>query len=121
MSTKTNIRTLTREDVAKAYEGSYYFIAGTGGDLQEWVNGYNGLMRENEIGEPVEWLQVTGAVINLFALDKKGKVRPEDQFPDDLTCLMFPLDDLAVGRLAIFKLQMQDRWFDDVIDNMRSK
>lgn len=105
------IRVMTREDVAKAYEGSYYFIAGTGGDLQEWVNGYNGLMRENEIGEPVEWLQVTGAVINLFALDKKGKVRPEDQFPDDL----------AVGRLAIFKLQMQDRWFDDVIDNMRSK
>ena len=27
------------------------------------------------------------------------------------------LDGLDVGKLAIFKLQMGDRWFDDVVDN----
>lgn len=42
----------------------------------------------------------------------------DDPFRDDLTVLTFPLDGLHVGKLAMFKLTMEDRWFDDVTDNM---
>ena len=41
----------------------------------------------------------------------------DNRYDDNLTFLAFPLDGLDVGKLAIFKLQMGDRWFDDVVDN----
>lgn len=106
-------------DLQQAYDGSYYFIAGAGGDLQEWVNGYNEMLKEREIGEPVEWFQTTGAAVNHFAEHGGYWVSDQDHFPDDLPCLLFPLVGLEVGRLSMFKLLAQDRWFDDVIDNMR--
>ena len=31
--------------------------------------------------------------------------------------MAFPLDGLDVNKLAMFKLQMRDRWFDDIVDN----
>lgn len=107
-------------DLAKAYEGSYYFIAGAGGDLAEWTTGYEGLLAEAEIGKPTQWLQTNGATVNMFAVEKKGgQIEDRDCFPGDLTCLLFPLDGLHAGRLAMFKIQAQDRWFDDVVQNMR--
>lgn len=105
------------DSLEDAYEGSYYCIAGAGGDLQEWVDGYEKLMEEAEIGKPVKWYRTNGAAVNAYA-SERGMVAKPNQFQSDLVILLFPLDDLAVGALAIFKLQMQDRWFDDVIDNM---
>jgi len=120
--TDTTLRFLDVADLKAAYEGSYYFITGAGGDLSEWVSGYNGMLVEQEIGTPTEWLQTNGATVNNFANQKKGgPIQYNDQFPGNLTCLLFPLTGLNGGRLAIFKLQMQDRWFDDVIQNMRLK
>lgn len=117
---ETTIRFADVADLKGAVEGSWYFIAGTGGDLQEWVTGYEDLMKERNIGKPVEWFQTNGATINGFAAQYHGGlIEGRDQFPGDLVCLLFPLTDLAVGILAMFKLQMQDRWFDDVIANMR--
>lgn len=106
-------------DLQKAYDNSYYFIAGAGGDLQEWVNGYNGLLKEQEIGEPVQWFTVTGAKVNDFAFPDGWTSDMRECFPVDLTCLLFPLDGLNMGKLPLFKIGMQDRWFDDVIQNMR--
>lgn len=107
-------------DLKAAYDGSWYTIAGCGGDLQDWVTGVNGLLAENEIGQPTGWFQTTGGQVNEFADRKNGGLHYKDAFAEDLTILMFPLDGLDVGRLAIFKIRMQDRWFDDVIDNMRT-
>jgi hypothetical protein len=45
----------------------------------------------------------------------------DEVFASDLTFMFFPLDGLNVGKLAMFKMQMQARWFDDVIDNMRRR
>lgn len=103
-------------DLTKAREGSYYTILGAGGELSEWVEGYEKLMAEQEIGKPAEWFQTTGAAINEFA----QPTRDRDRFPDDLTVLLFPIDGLNVGKLALFKVGMQDRWFDDVIDNIQN-
>jgi hypothetical protein len=102
-------------DLDAAYDGSWYFIAGTGGDLTEWTNGYEQALAVHECGKPKVWFQTTGAAVNAKA--GASNVNP---YADDLTCLLFPLDGLDVGRLALFKVAMQDRWFDDVIDNMRA-
>jgi hypothetical protein len=112
----TVLSTLSSADLQKAYEGSYYFIAGAGGDLDEWVTGYNGLLAEEGIGEPKAWFKTTGASVNLYA---GPSLECRDYFQEDLVILLFPLDGLDGGKLALFKLRAQDRWFDDVIDNMR--
>jgi hypothetical protein len=101
-------------DLAKAYDGSYYTISGTGDPLEGWVEGYEKELEAAGCGKPVAWFKTTGGAINDFCGAANG-----NPYPDDLPCLLFPLDDMNVGVLAIFKLQWQDRWFDDVIDNMR--
>lgn len=103
------------EDLAVAYEGSYYTISGCGGDLSEWTQGYEDLLAKEGIGRPVQWLQTTGAAINLFA----GQTH--DPYPLDTVVLMFPLTGLNPHTLPIFKIRMEDRWFRDIIDNMRDQ
>lgn len=113
----TNTKTVqVLADLEPAYQGSYYTILGAGGDLDEWVVGVTGLLTEVGIGTPTAWFLTAGAAVNEYAGDN---VEPRDQFQPDLPILMFPLDGLDIGKLAMFKIQMGDRWFDDVIDNMR--
>lgn len=104
------------EDLQPAYGGSYYTLIGVGGDLAEWVAGYEGLLEEQGIGKPTAWYSANGAQVNAFA---GPDLAPHDRFASDLTFLLFPLEGLNTGMLAMFKLRMEDRWFDDVIDNMR--
>lgn len=115
--TTTTIHPLA--SLALADDGSWYTILGAGGDLQEWVAGYEKELVEAGCGTPTQWFQTTGAAINHYAATRRGPLRPEDEFQPDLTVLLFPLDGLDVGRLAIFKIRWQDRWFDDIVDNMR--
>jgi hypothetical protein len=107
----------TKDDLQRAYNESWYFVAGCGGDLVEWVKGYETLLTRQKIGKPVGWYRTTGAVVNEFAgasfIERRG-----NPFQPDTVCLLFPLDGLNAGRLAIFKLRMEDRWTDDVVDNM---
>lgn len=35
----------------KAYKGSYYTITGTGGDINEWKEGYQDLLDKENIGK----------------------------------------------------------------------
>jgi len=116
MADTTEVETL---DLKKAKEGSYYFISGAGGDLAEWVKGYEDLLEQEGIGKPVKWFQTTGAAVNDFAFPGGWMTTMRQAFPHDLTCLAFPLDGLNAGKLAMFKMRAQDRWFDDVVDNMR--
>ena len=117
----TEIKELARAvDLEPAYKGSWYCIAGAGGDLQEWVTGYEKLMAEAECGKPIAWYRTTGEVVNRYADGSLGlRLHYQHAFQQDLTFLLFPLEGLNGSRLPIFKIQMQDRWFDDVIDNMR--
>ena len=97
----------------KAYNGSYYTILGCGGDLNEWKQGYQDLLNKEDIGIIKEWVEFSGQDINEYCEIK------DDKFPEDLHCLAFSLDGLNVGKLSIFKLRMQDRWFKDIVDNNR--
>lgn len=111
--TQTKIPTALLDE---AMTGSWYTIAGCGGDLNAWTAGYEELMAKEGIGKPIAWYWTTGAAINEFAGSVKN---PDQRFGPDLTVLLFPLDGLNVGKLAMFKLAMQDRWFDDIVENMR--
>lgn len=96
----------------EAYQGSWFTIEGAGGDLNEWVDGLTGMLKEKGIGVPKKWVTFTGAQVN-------DKWAFDDRYPDDLTILCFPLDGLNVGKLAIFKIEFGARWFDDIVDNSR--
>lgn len=109
------IEEMTQRKFKEAYRGSWYTIFGTGGDLQEWVAGYERELAEQNIGTPKQWYRTTGAQINQFLKPTEDR----DWLPADLTVLMFPLDGLS-SKLPIFKIVMQDRWFDDFVDNTRS-
>ena len=95
-----------------AYEGSYYTITGCGGDLNEWKAGYEKMLADEGIGKPIKWIDFTGKDMNEIY-----NLTDNNAYPEDLHFLAFPLDGLEVGKLAIFKLTMQDRWFDDIVDN----
>jgi hypothetical protein len=107
-------------ELTAATEGSYFTILGAGGDLQEWVDGITDALREAQIGTPAAWYVTTGAAINRHAEQGHAVIADRDRFQPDLVVLMFPLDGLAVGKLAMFKLQTGAAWFDDILDNMRS-
>lgn len=96
----------------KAYEGSYYTIIGAGGAIEDWINGYNDLLAKAGIGKPSAWHEFTGEDMN-----KEYGLTGDNRYPDDLHFLCFPLDGLDIGKLAMFKLRMGDRWFDDIVDN----
>ena len=104
---------IENKTLKKAYEGSYYTITGTGSALQEWKDGYNNLLKENGIGEISEWIDFTGKEMN-----EEFNLVGNDRYQDDLQFLAFSLEGLDVGRLALFKLQMGDRWFDDIVGNL---
>lgn len=104
---------IENKTLKKAYEGSYYTITGAGGDLQEWKDGYNNLLKENGIGEISEWVEFSGKDMN-----EEFDLTGDNRYPDDLHFLAFSLEGLDVGKLALFKLQMGDRWFDDIVGNL---
>lgn len=104
------------KDLQELYDGSAYTIAGTGGDINEWITGVTDLLEKDECGTPEKWFQFTGKQVNEFA----GRIKSRSaEFQDDLTFLAFHIDCMHLGRLAMFKLAARDRWFDDIIDNMR--
>ena len=121
---KDSLMTLTKytnlDSIKGASDQSFYTIAGCGGDINDWVSGYEELMKEKGIGAPSEWVTFNGSLVNQLASDGGAfEIAENDKFDPSLTFLAFPLDGLNVGKLAIFKLAMQDRWLDDIISNMR--
>lgn len=103
---------LNDSDLDKAYNGSYYTITGCGGDLQEWKDGYQELLNKEGIGTIKEWITFKGSDMN-----NKYHLTGDNAYPEDLTFLAFSLDGLDMGKLAMFKLKMEDRWFDDIVNN----
>lgn len=96
----------------KMEQGSWYTITGCGGDLNEWKTGYQDLLNQQGIGTITEWAEFTGADMNV-----QYHLTGDNAYPDDLHFLAFSLDGLDVNKLAMFKLRMQDRWFDDIVSN----
>lgn len=98
-------------DFEKMYKGSYYTITGAA-NVDEYINGYNEILAKEEIGTPKEWIMFKGKDMN-----KYYNLQGNCKYKNNLTFLAFPLDGLNVGKLAMIKLAMEDRWFDDIVDN----
>ena len=103
---------LNKDNINLAYDGWFYTILGAGGDLNDWYNGYQELCDKEGIGTIKQWYRTTGKVLN----DVYG-LTGNNRFKANLTILMFDYEGMNVGKLAIFKLKMGDRWFTDIIDN----
>lgn len=104
----------TEEQFKELYNASAYTITGAGGDLSEWMKGINDGLQQRKIGSVSQFYTFKGADMNRV-YNLKGDV----SYQDDLTFLAFKLDGLNVGKLSMLKLEMGDRWFDDIVDNNR--
>lgn len=99
-------------DFRKMYDGSWFTVEGAGGDLNEWKTGLQDMLNEQSIGTIQEWATWKGEEMNEFF-----NLTGNNAYPDDLTFLAFSLDDLDIGKLAMFKIRFGARWFDDIVDN----
>lgn len=102
-----SIKRITAEDLRRMNDSDGLVLQGCGGDLQEWLDGINGLFTE-------EKLLLNGTKFeNIYAFENEG-----------LTNLLFPFNDSAtldMGRLAIWRLRSLEQfggtWLSDYISN----
>ena len=88
-----SIKNITTDDLRRMGNSEGLIIQGCGGDLQEWVDGINGLLTQEGI------------------LRNGSKFTDCSTFEhDNLTCLLFPFKnvDVDLGRLAIWRLKTHD-------------
>ncbi len=97
---------ITTDQLRRMNNSEGLIIQGCGGDLQEWVDGINGMLTETEI------LQNGSKFTECFSFQN-----------DDLTCILFPFKDmeLDIGKLAMWRLQTHEMfsgtWLSDYVDN----
>jgi hypothetical protein len=101
-----SIKKITTDDLRRMKNSDGLIIQGCGGDLQEWVDGINGLLAQ-------EGILRNGSVFKeCSTFEHNG-----------LTCLLFPFKgvDVDVGRLAIWRLKTHDAfggtWLSDYVPN----
>lgn len=96
----------------KAYKGCYYTAIGCGGPETDWTEGYTKMLEDREIGRPEQFFFFSGRQMN-----EHYSLHGNNKYPDDLSFMAFPTKGLDPGKLAVFKLIANDRWFDDIVDN----
>lgn len=102
----------TEEQFNELYDASAYTVTGAGGNLNDWMKGINDGLQQRGIGSVSQFYTFKGADMNRV-YNLRGDVR----YQDDLTFLAFKLNGLNVSKLSMLKLEMGDRWFDDIVDN----
>ena len=102
----TEIKQITTEDLLRMDGQEGLILQGCGGDLQEWVDGINGLLTEAGI------LLDSSRFESVFVFQHQ-----------ELTNLLFPFDGvkLDVGKLAMWRLQTYGQfvgtWLSDYVPN----
>lgn len=105
---KIDIKEISCSEVKELQNCGYEFLVlqGCGGNLNEWVNGFTDMLKEE------------GIVTDSFSFDEIYSFEN-----GNLTNLAFALnsEDLNMGKLAIFRLKIRDNfgamWLSDYIDN----
>lgn len=102
-----SIKTITTDDLRKMEGKEGLVLQGCGGDLQEWQDGINDMLTEEQI------LQGGSKFENCSSFEHDG-----------LTCLFFPFEEnvkLDMGRLAIWRLRSHETfggtWLSDYVPN----
>ena len=91
---------------------SAFTIEGAGGDLNEWCVGLNEMLAKENIGQVKEFYTFSGQLMN-----ETYGLTGSNAYQNDLIFLCFMLDDLDIGKLAMFKMKFGARWLDDIVDN----
>lgn len=100
------IKNVSLHELRKMDNSEGLVIQGCGGDLQEWVDGINGMLTESGI------LQNENRFERAYTFNN-----------ENITCLLFPFDDvqLDVGKLAMWRLQTHEMfggtWLTDYVEN----
>jgi hypothetical protein len=102
-----SINRITTDDLRRMNNSEGLILQGCGGDLQEWQDGINEILTEENIllnGSKFE---------NCFVFEHKG-----------ITCLLFPFEEnvkLDTGKLAMWRLQSHatfgGTWLSDYVPN----
>ena len=99
----------------KLYNNSAFTFEGLGfDDFDELKDQINECLEEENIG--------TVKSENFFTYSGKDMndyyhLTGTNRYPDTLTFVSFLLDDLDIGKLAMFKLRIGARWFDDIVNS----
>lgn len=101
-----SIKHISTDDLRPMGNTEGLILQGCGGDLQEWVDGINGMLTEEGI------LRNGSKFTDCSAFEHDG-----------LTCLLFPFEgvNVDIGRLAIWRLKTHDAfggtWLSDYVPN----
>lgn len=101
-----NIKKIEAGELRRMENTEGLILQGCGGSLEEWVNGINQMLTEEEI------LQEGSIFENCMSFEQEG-----------ITCLLFPFEDvkLNVGKLAMWRLRTHDAfggtWLSDYVPN----
>lgn len=102
-----SINIITTEDLRGMDDREGLILQGCGGDLQEWVDGINGLLTD-------EGILRSGSRFENVSAFKHG----------NLTNLLFPFEegmDMDIGKLAIWRIQTHEQfggtWLSDYVPN----
>ena len=105
-----SIKEVTTIDIANMRNSEGLVFQGCGGDLNEWVDGINGLLLDAKI------LKTESRLDNVLSFKY-----------NDLTCLVFLFDgvELEMSKLAVWRLatraDLGSMWLSDFIDNYLGK
>ena len=100
------MKTITTEELKNMSHREGLILQGCGGDLQEWVNGINGILQEQ------------GILLDGKPLDDVSVFQHEG-----LTNLLFAFGEhkLDIGKLAIWRIQSHEQfrgiWLSDYVEN----
>ncbi len=101
-----NMKTITTEELKNMNHQEGLILQGCGGDLQEWIDGINGILREQ------------GILLDGKPLDDVAVFQHEG-----LTNLLFAFGEhkLDIGKLAIWRIQTREQfggtWLSDYMEN----
>lgn len=101
-----NIKKIETEELRKMNDSEGLILQGCGGSLEEWVNGINQMLTEEEI-------LLEGSIFdNCMSFEN-----------EEVTCLLFPFEGvrLNVGKLAMWRLTTHETfggtWLSDYVPN----
>lgn len=110
--TKYELKEADETKLRELENASAFTIEGAGGDLNEWCAGLNEMLEQRGMGQVKEFYTFSGQLMN-----ETYGLTGSNRYSDDLTFLSFPLDNLDIGKLAMFKMKFGARWLDDIVDN----
>lgn len=114
-----NIRTATNVDLQMLYEDSAFTYVWLLDEAKEYDSLEKFLFEKCWLKKPKEVVmyKASGKSIN-----EEFKLKGKNKFPEDLNVVFLPLgnfDRNEIGRLAMIKLQIWARRFDDIINNSK--